>query len=79
MERSDKYNFYIDKNTGDFTSRNRHNARVMSPYAMKLFMQEMQIMSIMPRFKFDEEDEEHEDVEYTDEDSEDEDEEEDDN
>lgn len=53
MERSDKYEFYVNRETGDFTPQNKLQARVVAPYAFKLMAQELQSLSIMPRFEFD--------------------------
>ncbi len=63
LERSDDYKFTIDKNTGDVAignvsighvqsltnPHNTHFAMIKSPYSMKLFIQELQTMSIIPR------------------------------
>jgi DNA-directed RNA polymerase II subunit RPB2 len=49
FERSDKYQFYIKKFENVITGKNRFNKRIMSPFAFKLLMQELQSMCIDPR------------------------------
>lgn len=61
MERSDKYNFAIEHASGDIAIVNEHNrlfkpqkvdgqfySHVKTPYAMKLFLQELRAMGVQP-------------------------------
>lgn len=56
IERSDKYEFRVDKDTGDISKETKFTPRIMSPYAFKLLLQEIQTMSIVPRLVTDEDD-----------------------
>ena len=63
MEKSDKYEYYIDDESGDIAVSNDKRgfarsltnedatefSRVQTPFATKLLLQEMEAMSIMPR------------------------------
>lgn len=54
IERSDKYEVYVDQTTGDIgAEKSRYNPRLLTPYAFKLLMQEIQSMSIMPRIQLE--------------------------
>ena len=55
MDRSDKYKVNVDEKTGLLTSKEDETVfGVEMPYAMKLFIQEMQGMNIAPRLIMDE-------------------------
>ena len=55
MERSDKYKVNVDGKTGLITHKEDESVfGVEMPYAMKLFIQEMQGMNIAPRLIMDE-------------------------
>jgi DNA-directed RNA polymerase beta subunit len=56
IERSDKNEIYIDPKNGDITSKNKFASRLLTPYAFKLLLQEIQTMGIMPRVELNEED-----------------------
>jgi DNA-directed RNA polymerase beta subunit len=60
IERSDKYNFYVDENTKTIAAyptakpkTQKFTPRIMSPYAFKLLLQELQTMAIKPSVVFD--------------------------
>ena len=49
FDRSDKYEFYLDREQNTIAGKNKLNKRIMSPYTLKLLIQELQTMSIDPR------------------------------
>jgi DNA-directed RNA polymerase beta subunit len=63
MERSDKYNYYVDDVSGDIAVANPQKgimrslsepsslefSHIQTPFATKLMLQELESMSIMPR------------------------------
>jgi len=53
MERSDKYSVQINESTGliDHSSSNSKKVLISVPYAMKMLLQELQMMSIYPRLE----------------------------
>jgi DNA-directed RNA polymerase II subunit RPB2 len=55
MERSDKYEFQVDANTGliDYKDNDTPKYKVQMPYAMKMLLQELQTMCIYPRLIVD--------------------------
>ena len=55
MERSDKYEFQVDANTGliDYKDNDTPKYKVQMPYAMKMLIQELQTMCIYPRLVVD--------------------------
>ena len=55
MERSDKYEFQVDANTGliDYQDNDTPKYKVQMPYAMKMLLQELQTMCIYPRLVVD--------------------------
>jgi DNA-directed RNA polymerase II subunit RPB2 len=62
IERSDKYNFYVDEDTKTIAAcptakpkTQKFTPRIMSPYAFKLLLQELQTMAIKPSLVLDEE------------------------
>jgi DNA-directed RNA polymerase beta subunit len=63
IERSDKYNFYVDGDKGDIATHPTANPktqkftpRIMSPYAFKLLIQELRTMALSPKLILDEDD-----------------------
>jgi len=48
FERSDKYEFYMDPNANVISGKQRFKKRIMSPYSVKLLIQELQTMCIDP-------------------------------
>jgi DNA-directed RNA polymerase II subunit RPB2 len=52
VERSDKYEFYIEN--GDIAPKNKFRSRVVAPYAFKLMLQEVQSLSIKPHLSIEE-------------------------
>lgn len=53
FERSDKYEFYMDKGENNIESKNKFRRRIMAPYAFKLLVQELQTMCIDPQILTD--------------------------
>ena len=49
VERSDKNEIYVDPESGDVAGKNKFMPRVLTPYAFKLLLQEVQTMGIIPR------------------------------
>ena len=55
LERSDKYTFQIDENSGliDYNKDDKVKHKVQMPYAMKMLIQELQTMCIYTRLEID--------------------------
>lgn len=49
FERSDKYEFYMNRGENTLGGKNRFNRRIMAPYTYKLLTQELQTMAIDPK------------------------------
>lgn len=63
IERSDKYNFYVDGETGDIAAHptakpktQTFTPRIMSPYAFKLLIQELRTMALSPTLILEDDD-----------------------
>jgi DNA-directed RNA polymerase II subunit RPB2 len=53
FERSDKYEFYMDRNENNVIGKQKFARRIMTPYSVKLLIHELQSMGIDPKIVTD--------------------------